>query len=597
MEQTQVEPQAEPEKKKKPKLRDTQELFVSEYLQSWNATEAYLASHPSCKSRGVAYTSGSRMLRNVQIRALVDQRLKEKAMGADEILARLADQARGSHYPFIQIGDEGQIFFNFKNPEAKKHLYLIKKIKTKRTRRVEGRGKTAIPWEDEWIEVELHDPQKALEMLGKHALLFLDKPQAAGSTEHYFLDIPADKMARSFVDAYRDIKAGKHTEYLFFGGRGSTKSSFISMVIVWLIRNNPDFNAVIMRQVGETLRTSVYAQVKWAIEELGYSSDFKCITSPMEIEYIPTGQRIYFRGADDPGKIKSIKTEKGYIALLWLEELDQFKGGEAVRKIEQSVVRGGDRAFIFKSFNPPPTASNWANKYVLIPKATQYQHKSNYLDVPPEWLGVPWLAEAEHLKQVNPKAYAHEYMGEVTGAGGMVFENLEIRAITDEEIAKFDHIHQGVDWGYYPHPYAWVKMNNDADREILYIFDEYRVLKASNEKTAKYLKDEKHVTPEDELIADSAEPKSVADYRIYGLSCRGADKGPGSVERGFEWLQNRVKIVIDPVRAPETAQEFMDYEYERDKNDEIISGYPEVNDHSIAASRYGTERIWRRRGE
>ena len=91
----------------------------------------------------------------------------------------------------------------------------------------------------------------------------------------------------------------------------------------------------------------------------------------MEIEYIPTGQKIYFRGADDPGKIKSIKPQFGYIGIVWFEELDQYHGPEAIRNIEQSVIRGGDIAYIFKSFNPPQTANNWANKYVKIPKSSQ----------------------------------------------------------------------------------------------------------------------------------------------------------------------------------------------------------------------------------
>jgi phage terminase small subunit len=164
-------------KKDKPKrkLTNQQELFVDEYLVCWNATEAYMASHPKCKSRVSAASSGYNALRNPQILERVNERMKERAMGADEVLARLADQARATQYSFIVIKNDGAVFFNFNDPEAKKHLHLIKKIKTKRTRRTEGHGKTAEEWEDEWVEVELYDAQAALALLARHHKLLTDQ--------------------------------------------------------------------------------------------------------------------------------------------------------------------------------------------------------------------------------------------------------------------------------------------------------------------------------------------------------------------------------------------------------------------------------------
>ena len=194
--------------------------------------------------------------------------------------------------------------------------------------------------------------------------------------------IPATMIAPVFAPVLFDIREHKYTEYVFPGGRGSTKSSFISTNVIDLIMANPDMHAVVMRQVADTLRGSVYQQMLWAIEALGLSDEFHATVSPMEITRKSTGQKIYFRGADDPGKIKSIKVPFGYIGVLWFEELDQFVGPEAVRKIEQSVIRGGDVAYIFKSFNPPKSASNWANKYIKIPKATRIVVWSNYTQVP-----------------------------------------------------------------------------------------------------------------------------------------------------------------------------------------------------------------------
>lgn len=409
--------------------------------------------------------------------------------------------------------------------------------------------------------------------------------------------IPAELIAPDFLSTHRAIYSGKFTEFVESGGRGSTKSSFVALEIIGLIINNPTMHAVALRQVKDTLRDSVYATLVWAIGVLGFDEFFKCTVSPMEIEYIPTGQKIYFRGADDPGKIKSIKPQFGYIGIVWFEELDQYHGPEAIRNIEQSVIRGGDLAYIFKSFNPPQTANNWANKYVKIPKSSQHQHHSNYLNVPVEWLGKTFIDEAEHLNQVNPTAYEHEYLGIANNTGGAVFTNLRQETITDEQIAQFDRVLHGLDWGFYPDPASYGKMHYDAARRVLYIFGEMREWKKSNEALHTQLLSTGLYANEDLLIADSAEPKSVGDFRAYGSNCRGAEKGPDSVKYSMKWLQGLTAIVIDPARAPYHAQEFGEYEYERTKDGEIISEFPDKNNHAIDDTRYATNLIWKRRGE
>lgn len=411
-----------------------------------------------------------------------------------------------------------------------------------------------------------------------------------------YTGIPSNMVAPVFAPAVFDIQEHRHTEYVFPGGRGSTKSSFISLEVIDLIMNNDQMHAVVMRQVADTLRSSVYQQVLWAIEALELSEEFHATVSPMEITQISTGQKIYFRGADDPGKVKSIKVPFGYIGILWLEELDQFTGPESVRKIEQSVIRGGDVAYIFKSFNPPKTASNWANKYIKVPKASRQVIESTYLDVPPKWLGKPFLDEAEFLKEINPDAYDNEYMGVANGSGGSVFDNVTIREITDDEIAQFDHILNGVDWGWYPDPYAFVRVHYEPAQLRLYIWQEYTCNKQSNRQTADKLI-ELGITGNDLITCDSAEDKSVGDYKSYGLLARPAEKGPGSREYSYKWLQSLREIIIDNVRCPVAAQEFLDYEYERDKEGNVISGYPDGNDHCIDAARYATNRIWKKKGQ
>ena len=406
----------------------------------------------------------------------------------------------------------------------------------------------------------------------------------------------SDLVSPAFVESHRAVKSGQINELVEKGGRGGAKSSYLSIEIILLLLEHSNCHAVVMRKVGNTLRSSVYAQMCWAINALGLTGRFKCTVSPMECTYIPTGQKILFFGLDDPGKLKSIKVPFGYIGIGWFEELDQFDGPEQVRNVEQSLFRGGSFSFCFKSFNPPAMARNWANRYVMESKPGRMVHHSTYLTTPPEWLGPRFLADAEHLKATNETAFRHEYMGEVVGSGTAVFENLKIRPITAQEIERFDRITSGVDWGWWPDPWAFNRVYYDAAHRTLYIFDELTRRRTSNRETGQLVLE--RILPDEVVIADSSEEKSVSDYRSMGITCRGAEKGPGSVAYSMKWLQSLAAIVIDPDRCPDTAKEFLEYEYERDtKTGEILPGYPDVNNHHIDAVRYGTNRIWKRRGQ
>ena len=256
-----------------------------------------------------------------------------------------------------------------------------------------------------------------------------------------------DVIAPAFYTVHWDIIEGKHTYYDLFGGRGSTKSSFIGTEIVLGIMSDPLANAIIYRKVGNTIGNSVYEQILWSIEALGVRHLWKARTSPHSFTYLPTGQVIKFRGLDKAKKTKSIKIAKGYFKFLWFEELDEFSGEEEIRSVQQSVLRGGTKFVVFKSFNPPISKSNWANQYVLTPRKDALRHKSCYTDVPAEWLGQQFLDDADFLKETNPRAYEHEYLGEAIGTGGEVFDNLDVREIPDDMVKSFDHIYMGIDWG------------------------------------------------------------------------------------------------------------------------------------------------------
>lgn len=403
----------------------------------------------------------------------------------------------------------------------------------------------------------------------------------------------SEKIGPAFYDIAHDIFHHGHTHYDFSGGRGSLKSSTVSIIVPLLLVANPGTHALVLRKVANTIRDSVYAQYIWAIGELGMAAYWEAKVSPMELIYKPTGQKIMFRGADDPMKIKSIKVPFGYIAVTHFEEKDQFAGRAEIRNILQSTMRGGSVFWNFESYNPPISRDNWANKDSLEERDARLCHKSTYLQAPPEWLGEQFLAEAEHLKETDERAYQHEYLGIPVGTGGNVFENLELREITDKEIGSFDQIYQGVDWGWYPDPFAFIRLHYDRARETIYFIDEIYKNKLTNEESGGIIKGcgygDAYIT------CDSAEPKSTADYRALGLPAKEAIKGPGSVDYGMKWLQRR-KIVIDRRRTPNAYKEFVNYEYERNKDGDIISGYPDANNHLIDATRYALERISRRMG-
>lgn len=446
---------------------------------------------------------------------------------------------------------------------------------------------------DNQMALVVSQSQKAIAGDTKAAKLIVDilGKDDGKDAEDAVYELPARVLGKAFVDINRHIEP--NIAYVFEGGRGGLKSSFIGFKIVELIKNIPDLHACITRQVGATLKDSVYAQMKWCITTLGLADEFEFKVSPLEIQYKKTGQTVYFRGLDDETKLKSIKPPFGYIGILWKEEKDQMRGAEQERSVNQSVLRGGDISYDFSSYNPPKSKSAWVNKEKLIPNPNRVIHTSNYLEAPPEWLGKKFLDDAKHLKEVNPIAYAHEYMGEANGDGGNVFEYLEIRDITDDEIRRMDKIYQGVDFGWYPDQFAFLRTYYDSAREKIYLLDELYVNKWSNKQTAAWILE--HQYGDYAITCDSAEPKSVNDFRDAGLPAKGAIKGPGSVEYGFKWLQRRT-LVIDPRRTPNAYREIVGYEYERDKEGNVISGYPDKNDHAISALRYAYEPQFNRRG-
>lgn len=397
-----------------------------------------------------------------------------------------------------------------------------------------------------------------------------------------------------FSRVHRACRKHKYTHYWLKGGRGSTKSSFISIEILLLLINHPNCHVVVMRKVANTLRNSVFPQIEWAIDVLGLTGQFKVITSPPEISLQREDgarQKILFLGVDDKNKIKSLKLPFGYVGIVWYEELDQFSGMDEIRNLNQSLLRGGPKYWCFYSFNPPKSQNNWVNEEQLVEEPDRLVDHSTYLQVPQAWLGDQFLMEAEKLKNKNQLAYDHEYMGIVTGTGGAVFENVEDLRMTDEMIKDFGYIYHGLDFGFSIDPLAYVGMAYDAKHETIYIFDELYQQRLLNKRAFELIQPR---LQGHRIGADRAEVKSIAEMRSYGMNIYGAKKGPDSVEYGLKWLQDRAKIYIDKRRCPNTYREFVSYEYEQNKDGQFISAYPDKNNHAIDAVRYGLSEVMNR---
>lgn len=374
------------------------------------------------------------------------------------------------------------------------------------------------------------------------------------------------------------------------GGRGSGKSSVISHIIIQLIMRFP-VNAVAIRFVDNTIELSVFEQLKWAIEEQGVGVYFKINKSPMRITYKPRGNYITFRGAQNPERIKSLKDSRFPFAIAWIEEEGEFKTEDSVKTITNSLLRGelGDGLFykVFHSYNPPKRKQSWVNKKYetsFQPENT-FVHHSTYRDNP--FIAKAFIDEVEATRETNPRRAEWEYDGKAIGSGVVPFDNLHVIKgfITDEMVAGFDNIRQGLDYGYATDPLAFVRWHYDKKRNCIYAIDELYEVKLSNRKAAQWIKSKKYDYQD---IYAEVEPKSNAEMReehdlkrLYQVK-----KGPDSVEYGEKWLDDLDAIYIDPLRTPSIAREFENIDYQTDKDGNPKARLSGIDNHTIDATRY-----------
>ncbi|MBO7687587.1 MAG: phage terminase large subunit, partial [Kiritimatiellae bacterium] len=296
-----------------------------------------------------------------------------------------------------------------------------------------------------------------------------------------------------------------------------------------------------------------------AVDALGLRPWCTFRLSPLQIDF-RTGQRILFRGADDPGKSKSIALARGYFGYLWFEEFSEFDGMGDIVTIRASAVRGksDQRPITFCSYNPPASAHSWVNREALAPRPARRVHHSTYLELPREWIGEAFIADAEALRSSNERAYRHMYLGEVTGTGGQVFDNLRIRPIGDGELDALSAFYNGLDFGFASDPDALTRWAWSPGRRTLYALREFYGSHTLVDALAGKVRD---IAGRELVWCDSADGRMIAELRRRGVNAVGASKGAGSVRAGIWWLQQLAAIVIDPERTPNLAREFSGSEY------------------------------------
>lgn len=379
------------------------------------------------------------------------------------------------------------------------------------------------------------------------------------------------------------------------GSRASKKSSTQSLKVITEIIENPNINWLVVRKVERTLRDSCYAQLKWAIHRLKVDNFFKCSTSPLEITYKPTGQKILFRGLDDPLKVTSITVEVGSLCRLWIEEAYEITSEEAFDRLDESI-RGqlpkGMYHQVVLTFNP------WSDRHWLKKRFFDEPSK-NILAMTTNYMCNEFLSEAdlvlfEEMKK-NPRRYRTAGLGEWGIVEGLVYENWEERVFDVHEISIRPSVRSafGMDFGYVNDPSTLFCGLVDTVAREIYVFDEMYEKGMSNEDIKDRVSEMGY--SKERIKADSAEPKSIAYLRKAGLTrIRAAKKGPDSIRAGISIIQD-YKIIIHP-RCVNFITEISNYTWDKDKFDNAINKPIDDFNHLMDAMRYAMEEFDGRKG-
>lgn len=376
------------------------------------------------------------------------------------------------------------------------------------------------------------------------------------------------------------------------GGKGSKKSTTTALNFIYRLMKYPGANLLVVRAVANTHRDSTFAQLEWAQRQLGVSHLWKNTVSPMEMTYIPTGQKILFRGFDDVLKLASTTVSTGYLCWVWIEEAFEIRSEDDFDKLDLSVPRGEVPAPLFKqttlTFNPWSETHWLKRRFFDDPADNVDTFSTNYLIN--EWLDDTDRAVFERMREQNPRKYAVAGLGEWGIAEGLVYENWEVKdfdvatlGVADKEEWKYKHFF-GLDYGYTNDPTAFIAFAvNNVDKEV-YIYDEHYQTKMLNSDIANMITAKGYAK---EIIrADAAEPKSNADLKRMGIQrLMPSVKGKDSVMHGIAEIQE-YKIFVKPT-CTNTVMELSSYCFAKDKDDRGLNKPEDFNNHLMDALRYG----------
>lgn len=391
---------------------------------------------------------------------------------------------------------------------------------------------------------------------------------------------------------YKDYWNFKGRYRVCKGSRASKKSKTTALNFIYRIMKYPQSNLLVVRKVFRTLKDSAYTDLRWAIRQLHVEQYWEYKESPLELVYKPTGQKILFRGLDEPMKLTSITVDVGHLCWAWIEEAYEITKESDFDTLDESI-RGQVTGDLFKqitlTFNPW-NEGHWIKKkfFDAEPSNDILAKTTNYLCN--EFLDISDLRLFERMKKENPKRYKVAGLGEWGISEGLIYENWEEIEFDIQEILKIPDIESafGLDFGYTNDPSALFAGLISKERREIYVTDELYKKALTNNKLAEEIKNMGY--GKERITADSAEPKSIDELYDLGLKgISGARKGKDSINNGIQFIQG-YKIIIHP-RCVNFLTEISNYTWAKDKFDKPINKPIDMFNHLMDAMRYALEKF------
>ena len=384
---------------------------------------------------------------------------------------------------------------------------------------------------------------------------------------------------------YADFWNTKKRYRVCKGSRGSKKSKTTALNMIHRLIEYPESNGLCVRRYQNTLRDSVYSDLKWAIHKLGLDRQFECTVSPMQITRISTGQKILFRGLDDGLKITSISVDKGYLCWVWIEEAYEISNEDDFNKLDMSIrgeVPDGYFKQITMTFNP------WSATSWLKPRFFDVEDDDIFTKTT-TWKCNEWLDDADRniflkMQVNNPRRYRIEGDGEWGIAEGLIYEKVRFEDFDIDAIRAIPGIKSafGLDFGFTdPNAFTCFLIDNTAMK--IYVFDEWYRTGVTNRIIAQAIKDKGYGGQK--IICDSAEPKSIAELQEEGINAEGSRKGKDSVNHGIQLIQN-YEIIVHERNCPEFKKEIQNYCWAKDKDGKPTDKPDHEFSHGMDSMRY-----------